>query len=554
MKTDIEIALSQEKSNIIDIAKKIGLSEDEIETYGKYKCKIDLSVLEKKDIGDLVLVTAMTPTKFGEGKTTVTVGLLDGLNKIGVKTIAALREPSLGPVFGVKGGACGGGYAQVLPMEDINLHFTGDFHAITSANNLICAVIDNHIYQGNELNIDTKKILIKRAVDMNDRQLRNIVSGLGKKSDGVVREDGFDITVATELMAVFCLARDFKDLKNKISEMVVAYNRDGEFITVSDLNIVGSVCVLLKDAIKPNLVQTIEKNPVIMHGGPFANIAHGCNSLIATKMAMKLADLVVTEAGFGADLGAEKFLDIKCRMGNLKPKLAVVVATIRALKYHGGLNPDLFKDENMDCLNKGLDNLMQHINNLKNEYGLEVIVAINKFPTDKDNELKFVEDKCMEFNTIAKVITSFENGGDGAIELAYEVKKLIDNGKSDFKYLYEDSMPIRDKILKLVKNIYHGEAYILTKQAENNIKQIENSKYKNLPICIAKTQYSFSDNEKLLNAPKGFTVTIRDVKISAGAGFIVLYLGDIMTMPGLPKHPAAYDIDIDENYNIKGLF
>ena len=554
MKTDIEIALSQEKSNITDIAKKIGLSEDEIETYGKYKCKIDLSIVGKKDIGDLVLVTAMTPTKFGEGKTTVTVGLLDGLNKIGVKTIAALREPSLGPVFGVKGGACGGGYAQVLPMEDINLHFTGDFHAITSANNLICAVIDNHIYQGNELNIDTKKILIKRAVDMNDRQLRNIVSGLGKKTDGVVREDGFDITVATELMAVFCLARDFKDLKNKISEMVVAYNRDGEFITVSDLNIVGSVCVLLKDAIKPNLVQTIEKNPVIMHGGPFANIAHGCNSIIATKMAMKLADLVVTEAGFGADLGAEKFLDIKCRMGNLKPKLAVVVATIRALKYHGGLNPDLLKDENMGCLNKGLDNLIQHINNLKNEYGLDVIVAINKFPTDKDNELKFVEDKCMEFNTIAKVITSFENGGDGAIELAYEVKKLIDNGKSDFKYLYEDSMPIRDKILKLVKNIYHGEAYTLTKQAENNIKQIENSKYKNLPICVAKTQYSFSDNEKLLNAPKGFTVTIRDVKISAGARFIVLYLGEIMTMPGLPKHPAAYDIDIDENYNIKGLF
>ena len=553
MKTDIEIALSQEKLNIIDIAKKIDLDEDTIEQYGKYKAKIDLSVLNREDKADVVLVTAMTPTKYGEGKTTVSIGLADGLNSISVKTIAAIREPSLGPVFGVKGGACGGGYAQVLPMEDINLHFTGDFHAITSANNLICATLDNHIYQGNELNIDTKRIIIKRAVDMNDRQLRSIVSGLGKKTDGVVREDGFEITVATELMAIFCLANDFLDLKNKISEMIIAYNKQGDAITVSDLKIVGSVCLLLKDAIKPNLVQTIEKTPVIIHGGPFANIAHGCNSIISTKIAMKLADVVVTEAGFGADLGGEKFLDIKCRKSSIVPKVVVIVATIKAIKYHGK-NDNNNTNNDIDLLNIGFENLKQHINNIRENYNLDVVVAINKFPNDKKEEIDFIKNKCNQIGAIAETTTSFEDGKKGSEELAKIVYEKLKNKNKNFKFLYEDELPIREKILKIIQNIYHGKNYTLSKQAENNIKYIETSKYKNLPICIAKTQYSFSDNQSLLNCPKDFIVNVRDIKISAGAGFIVVYLGDIMTMPGLPKNPASLNIDIDENYNIKGLF
>lgn len=553
MKTDIEISREFNKRNIEEIANRIGLNQDEFELYGKYKAKIDLSVLERKDKAQVILVTAMTPTKMGEGKTTTTIGLVDGLNEIGINTIGVLREPSLGPVFGIKGGATGGGYAQVVPMEDINLHFTGDFHAITSANNLLCAILDNHIYHGNELNIDLKKIKIKRVIDMNDRQLRHIISGIGNKSDGVVREDGFDITVASEMMAIFCLSKDFLDLKNRIANIVVAYDKAGNEVTAEMLKATGAISSLLKDAIKPNLIQTLYNNPVIMHGGPFANIAHGCNSIIATKMGMKLADVVVTEAGFGADLGAEKFFDIKCRVADIKPKVAIIVATIRALKFHGGFEYENLKNEDIEKLDKGFENLKRHIEMTKNLYNINTIVVINKFPTDTDKELIYIINKCNEIGVVAKISKAYEEGGKGSIELAREVKKLL-NQNSNFTMLYEDRDSISDKINKVVREVYHGKGYTLTKKAENELKLIENSKYANLPICIAKTQYSFSDNPLLIGAPEEFIVTISDIKVSAGAGFIVVYLGDIMTMPGLPKEPASINIDVDSNMNIIGIF
>ncbi len=553
MKTDIEISREFNKKNIEEIANRIGLNQDEFELYGKYKAKIDLSLLERKDKAQVILVTAMTPTKMGEGKTTTTIGLVDGLNEIGINTIGVLREPSLGPVFGIKGGATGGGYAQVVPMEDINLHFTGDFHAITSANNLLCAILDNHIYHGNELNIDLKKIKIKRVIDMNDRQLRHIISGIGNKSDGVVREDGFDITVASEMMAIFCLSKDFLDLKNRIANIVVAYDKVGNEVTAEMLKATGAISSLLKDAIKPNLIQTLYNNPVIMHGGPFANIAHGCNSIIATKMGMKLADVVVTEAGFGADLGAEKFFDIKCRIADIKPKVAIIVATIRALKFHGGLEYENLKNEDIEKLDKGFENLKRHIEMTKNLYNINTIVAINKFPTDTDKELIYIINKCNEIGVVAKISKAYEEGGKGSIELAREVKKLL-NQNSNFTMLYEDRDSISDKINKVVREVYHGKGYTLTKKAENELKLIEKSKYANLPICIAKTQYSFSDNPLLIGAPEKFIVTISDIKVSAGAGFIVVYLGDIMTMPGLPKEPASINIDVDSNMNIIGIF
>ncbi|HBZ6548054.1 TPA: formate--tetrahydrofolate ligase [Clostridium perfringens] len=556
MKNDIEIAQSAKMEPIINIAKKIGLGEDDIELYGKYKCKISLDAIKKlennKD-GKLVLVTAINPTPAGEGKSTVTVGLGQALNKIGKNTVIALREPSLGPVFGIKGGAAGGGYAQVVPMEDINLHFTGDMHAITSANNLLCAAIDNHIHQGNLLRIDSRRIVFKRVMDMNDRALRNIVVGMGGKINGFLREDGFMITVASEIMAILCMASDLEDLKERMGNILIAYNLDGEPVYAKELEVQGAMALLMKDAIKPNLVQTLENTPAIIHGGPFANIAHGCNSIIATKTALKMSDITITEAGFGADLGAEKFLDIKCRYGNLNPDCVVLVATIRALKHHGGVKKDELNISNVDALNKGMKNLEKQIENIK-AYGVPVVVAINKFITDSDEEVKAIEDFCKNIGVEVSLTEVWEKGGEGGIDLANKVIKTMENEPSNFKMIYDSEESIKDKILKIVKTIYGGKGVNYTPQALKQIAEIEKFNLDKLPICMAKTQYSLSDNPSLLGRPENFDITVKEVRVSNGAGFIVVLTGDVMTMPGLPKVPAANRMDIKDNGEIVGLF
>ena len=555
-KTDIQIAQECEKRPITEIAEKIGVDDEYIEQYGKYKAKIDNKLLKDRagdPDGKLILVTAITPTPAGEGKTTTSVGLADGLRKIGKKSIVALREPSLGPVFGVKGGAAGGGYAQVVPMEDINLHFTGDIHAIGAANNLLAALLDNHIQQGNALGIDIKRITLKRVVDMNDRQLRHIVAGLGGRLQGVPREDGFDITVASEVMAVLCLAEDIIDLKNRLGKMVIAYTFDGKPVTAHDLKAEGAMAALLKDAIKPNLVQTLEGTPAFIHGGPFANIAHGCNSLTATKMALKLADYTVTEAGFAADLGAEKFLDIKCRMSGLRPNAVVIVATVRALKYHGGVEKANLTEENLEALEAGLPNLLQHVDNIKNVFGLPCVVAINAFPTDTQAELDLVREKCSEMGVNVALSEVWAKGGEGGMELAEEVVRLCEE-PSDFHFCYDLDLPIMDKLRAICKKVYHADHVLLVENAPKQIKTLTELGYDNIPICMAKTQYSFSGDPTLLGAPRGFTVKVRDLKVSAGAGFIVALTGSVMTMPGLPKVPSAEKIDIDENGVISGLF
>ena len=553
--SDIEIAHSVELEEISKIAKKAEIGEEYLEQYGRYKAKIDLKYLNnttKKD-GKLVLVTAINPTPAGEGKTTTTIGLADALNKIGKKTVVALREPSLGPVFGVKGGAAGGGYAQVVPMEDINLHFTGDFHAIGAANNLLCAMIDNHIHQGNALNIDARKITFKRCVDMNDRQLRNIVNGLGGKTNGVPREDGFDITVASEIMAVLCLSTSITDLKERLAKIIIGYDYSDKPITCGDLKAQGAMTALLKDAIKPNLVQTLEKTPCFVHGGPFANIAHGCNSYLATKMALKTGDYAITEAGFGADLGAEKFLDIKCRITGLKPSAVVLVATIRALKMHGGLDKKSLNEENLQALEKGIPNLLKHVDNIKNVYKLPLVVAINRFPLDTQNEIDFVISECKKLGVNTVLSNVWAEGGNGGVELAKEVVRLCEE-KSDFTFAYDDNDSIVEKIAKVVTKIYGGNNVVITPTAKKQIQKLNELGYSNLPVCMAKTQYSFSDDQTKLGAPTNFEITIRNVKVSSGAGFIVCLTGDIMTMPGLPKVPAAENIDVDENGVISGLF
>lgn len=559
-KTDIEIAQECQMAPITEIAKKAGIDEKYLEQYGKYKAKIDYNLLkesDKKD-GKLVLVTAINPTPAGEGKTTTTIGLADGLQKLGKNVMAALREPSLGPVFGVKGGAAGGGYAQVVPMEDINLHFTGDFHAIGAANNLLAAMIDNHIYQGNELNIDPRKITWKRCVDMNDRQLRYVVDGLGGKVNGTPREDGYDITVASEIMAVLCLAKDITDLKERLSRIIIGYTYgkivDQKPVTVKDLHAEGAMAALLKDALKPNLVQTLEKVPAIVHGGPFANIAHGCNSVTATRMAMKLADYAITEAGFGADLGAEKFLDIKCRMAGIKPNAVVIVATVRALKYNGGVAKADLNHENLEALSKGLPNLLKHVSNIKNVYHLPCVVAINAFPSDTKAELDLVEAKCRELGVNVALSEVWAKGGEGGKKLAEEVIRLCEKSNDDFSYSYALDGSIEDKLNQIVQKIYGGKRAVLTPQAQKQAKELEKLGFGNCPICVAKTQYSLTDDPTKLGAPTDFEVTVRNLKISAGAGFIVALTGDIMTMPGLPKVPAAVHIDVDENGKITGLF
>lgn len=551
--TDIEIAQACEMQPITKIAGTAGIPEDAVEPYGKYKAKIDPLKIKTDKNGKLILVTAITPTPAGEGKTTTTIGLADGLKLIGKNVVVALREPSLGPVFGVKGGAAGGGYAQVVPMEDINLHFTGDFHAIGAANNLLAAMLDNHIYQGNSLNIDPRKITWKRCVDMNDRQLRFVVDGLGGKVNGVPREDGYDITVASEIMAVFCLATDIDDLKNRLSKIVVAYTYDDKPVTAGDLKAVGAMTALLKDAIKPNLVQTLEGTPAIVHGGPFANIAHGCNSVIATRLAKKLGDYVVTEAGFGADLGAEKFLDIKCRAADLKPDAVVVVATVRALKMHGGMDKKSLGEENTEALEKGLPNLLRHVSNIINVYKLPCVVAVNRFPTDTDKEIELVINKCKELGVNVKLSTVWADGGKGGKELAEEVINLCGK-KNDFTYSYPLGLSIEEKIEAVVKKIYGGDGITVLPAAKKQIDRLTELGFGNLPVCIAKTQYSFSDDMTKLGAPTGFKVTVKNVKVSAGAGFIVVLTGDIMTMPGLPKVPAAEKIDVTSDGKIVGLF
>lgn len=556
IKTDIEIAQSCQKKKITEIAKVAGVDEKYLEQYGNYKAKIDYAILndmKDKEDGKLILVTAITPTPAGEGKTTTSVGLTDGLRKIGKNAMVALREPSLGPVFGVKGGAAGGGYAQVVPMEDINLHFTGDFHAIGAANNLLAAMLDNHIQQGNALGIDVKQITWKRAVDMNDRQLRHIIDGLGGKMQGVPREDGFEITVASEVMAALCLSNNITDLKDRLSKMIVAYTFDGKPVTAHDLKAEGAMTALLKDALKPNLVQTLEGTPAFIHGGPFANIAHGCNSVLATKVALKLADYAVTEAGFAADLGAEKFLDIKCRKAGLKPSAVVIVATVRALKYHGGVPKAELNNENLEALEKGLPNLLQHVDNIKNVFGLPCVVAINAFPTDTKAELDLVEAKCNELGVNAKLSEVWANGGEGGVELAKEVVRLCEE-ENNFKFSYELDGTIENKIESIATKIYRADAVNYTADAKKAIAKLTELGYTDLPICMAKTQFSFSDNQALLGAPKGFKITVKNVKVCAGAGFLVAYTGDIMTMPGLPKAPAAEKIDVDENGTISGLF
>ena len=554
-KSDIEIAQETEMLPITEIAKTAGIDDKYIEQYGKYKAKVDYNILKevKREDGKLILVTAINPTPAGEGKTTTTVGLADGMRKLGKNVLVALREPSLGPVFGVKGGAAGGGYAQVVPMEDINLHFTGDFHAIGAANNLLAAMLDNHIYQGNRLGIDPRRITWRRCVDMNDRQLRFVVDGLGGRVNGTPREDGYDITVASEIMAVLCLASDITDLKERLSRLVVGYTYDEKPVTAGDLNAQGAMTALLKDALKPNLVQTLEHTPAFVHGGPFANIAHGCNSVTATKVAMRLSDYTVTEAGFGADLGAEKFLDIKCRMAGLKPSCVVLVATVRALKYNGGVPKAETGLENLEALEKGLPNLLQHVSNITNVYKLPCVVAINRFPQDTEAELKLVEDKCRELGVNVALSEVWAKGGEGGIELAKEVIRLCDQ-PNDFTFSYELDKPIKEKIRDIVTKIYHGDDVAFTPNAEKQIKTLTELGYDKMPICMAKTQYSFSDDPTKLGAPKGFTVTVRNVKVSAGAGFLVALTGEIMTMPGLPKVPAAERIDVDENGKISGLF
>ncbi|MBE6970966.1 MAG: formate--tetrahydrofolate ligase [Ruminococcaceae bacterium] len=554
-KTDIEIAQACTMQPITEIAKVAGVDEKYLELYGKYKAKVDYNLLRETDRkdGKLILVTAINPTPAGEGKTTTTVGLADGLRRLGKNTLVALREPSLGPVFGVKGGAAGGGYAQVVPMEDINLHFTGDFHAIGAANNLLAAMLDNHIQQGNSLGIDVKRIVWKRCVDMNDRQLRNIVCGLGGRMQGVPREDGYDITVASEIMAVLCLSADIPDLKARLGRMVVAYTFDGKPVTAHDLKAEGAMAALLKDALKPNLVQTLEGTPAFIHGGPFANIAHGCNSVMATKIALKLSDYCVTEAGFGADLGAEKFLDIKCRLAGLTPAAVVVVATVRALKNHGGVPKAELNNENLEALEEGLPNLLQHVGNITQVYGLPCVVAINAFPTDTAAELKLVEDKCRELGVNVALSEVWAKGGEGGIALAEEVVRLCEQ-ESNFTFAYDVEDGIEAKLNAIAKKIYHADGVALTPGARKQMKELTENGFGNLPICMAKTQYSFSDDPALLGAPSGFTVTVRNLKVSAGAGFLVALTGDIMTMPGLPKVPAAEKIDVDETGKITGLF
>ncbi len=550
--TDIEIAQSVTMNKITEIAKVAGISEDNLELYGNYKAKID-PLKVKGENGKLILVTAMTPTPAGEGKTTTTIGLADGLKKIGKNVVVALREPSLGPVFGVKGGAAGGGWAQVVPMEDINLHFTGDFHAIGAANNLLAAMLDNHIQQGNALGIDPRKITWKRCVDMNDRQLRFIVNGLGGKANGMPREDGYDITVASEIMAVLCLATSIADLKKRLSNIIVGYTYDDKPVTCGDIKAQGAMTALLKDAIKPNLVQTLEGTPALVHGGPFANIAHGCNSVLATKTAMKLADYTVTEAGFGADLGAEKFLDIKCRLAGLTPDAVVMVATVRALKMHGGVAKTDLNTENLEAVKKGMPNLLRHVSNVINVYGLPCVVAVNAFPTDTQAELDIVIEECKKLGVNVKLSTVWANGGKGGIELAEEVVRLCDT-PSTFKFCYEDNLTIKEKINAVVTKVYGGDGVIYSKDAENQIKKLTELGFGSCPVCMAKTQYSFSDNPLLLGAPNGFTVEVKKVKVSAGAGFIVVLTGEIMTMPGLPKVPAAEKIDVSDDGVISGLF
>ena len=556
MKSDIEIAQSTKMKNILEITKEAGIDESYVEQYGNYKAKIDLSLLDNlnRENGKLILVTAINPTPAGEGKTTTTIGIADALRRIGKKAMLALREPSLGPVFGIKGGAAGGGYSQVVPMEDINLHFTGDFHAIGAANNLLAAMIDNHIFQGNSLNIDPSKITWKRCVDMNDRQLRFVKDGLGGGKNGVPRDDGFDITVASEVMAVFCLASSISDLKNRLSKLIVGYTYDNKPVTAGDLKAEGAMTALLKDALKPNLVQTLEGTPALVHGGPFANIAHGCNSVIATKMAMRLSDYTITEAGFGADLGAEKFLDIKCRLANLKPSSVVIVATIRALKMHGGMDKTELNSENLEALEKGLPNLLRHVSNIKNVYKLPSVVALNRFPTDTDREVDLVIKKCKELGVNVVLSTVWADGGKGGIDLANEVIRLCNEDNSTFEFSYELEDSIENKINSIVKKIYGGNGVEFTPEAREQINRLTDLGFDKLPICIAKTQYSFSDDMTKLGAPTDFTVTVREVKVSSGAGFIIALTGAIMTMPGLPKVPAAEKIDVDSDGKIIGLF
>ena len=554
--TDIEIAQSCKMKPITEIAEKAGIGKEFLEPYGWYKAKVDLSYLKStQKQGKLVLVTAITPTPAGEGKTTTTIGLADAMNIIGCNTCVALREPSLGPVFGIKGGAAGGGYAQVVPMDDINLHFTGDFHAIGAANNLLAAMLDNHIQQGNALGIDVKRITWKRCVDMNDRQLRNVIDGLGGRMQGVPREDGFDITVASEVMAVFCLATSISDLKERLARIVVAYDFNGKPVTCGDIKAQGAMAALLVDAVKPNLVQTLEGTPAFVHGGPFANIAHGCNTVLATKMAMGTADYAITEAGFGADLGAEKFLDIKCRAAGLTPSAVVVVATVRALKMHGGLKKDQLGDENLEALEKGIPNLLRHVSNIKNVYKLPCVVAVNRFPTDTDAEIDFIIKKCRELGVNTVLSTVWADGGNGGVELAKEVVRLCaEEDSSSFTYSYETDSTIEEKIEAIVTKVYGGDGVEFTTNAKKQLETLKADGFGNLPVCVAKTQYSFSDDPTKLGAPEGFKVTVRNLKVSAGAGFIVVLTGDIMTMPGLPKSPAAERIDIDENGKITGLF
>ena len=555
-KSDIQIAQECKMKHITEIAETAGVPQEVLEQYGNYKAKVDLSLLndDSKKNGKLVLVTAITPTPAGEGKTTTTIGLADGMRKIGKNVVVALREPSLGPVFGVKGGAAGGGYAQVVPMEDINLHFTGDFHAIGAANNLLAAMLDNHIYQGNQLNIDPRRITWKRCVDMNDRQLRFVTDGLGGRINGVPREDGYDITVASEIMAVFCLANSITDLKERLSKIIVGYTYDEKPVTAGDLKAVGAMTALLKDALKPNLVQTLEGTPAFVHGGPFANIAHGCNSVIATKMAMKLGDYAITEAGFGADLGAEKFLDIKCRFAGLEPSAVVIVATVRALKMHGGMAKTELGNENLEALEKGIPNLLRHVSNIKNVYKLPSVVAVNRFPTDTDAEVELIIAKCKELGVNVVLSDVWAKGGEGGTELAEEVVRLCEEEKGDFTFSYDLDMSIEDKIRAIVQKVYGGKDISILPAAQKQIAQLTALGFDKCPVCVAKTQYSFSDDMTKLGAPEDFIVTIKNVKVSAGAGFVVVLTGDIMTMPGLPKVPAAEKIDVDEDGRISGLF
>ena len=555
-KSDIEIAQEAVVQDIREIAKKLNLTEEDLDLYGKYKAKVDYNLM-KRETGKqakLILTTAINPTPAGEGKTTTTIGVADGLAKLGKNTLVALREPSLGPVFGVKGGAAGGGYAQVVPMEDINLHFTGDFHAIGAANNLLATMIDNHIYQGNALDIDPRRITWRRAMDMNDRQLRFITDGLGGKANGFPREDGFDITVASEVMAAFCLASDIMDLKERLGRIIIGYSRKGEPITAAQLNANGAMAALLKDALKPNLVQTLEGTPAFVHGGPFANIAHGCNSVIATKMAMHFADYVVTEAGFGADLGAEKFLDIKCRMSGLKPDAVIIVATVRALKYNGGVKKDQLNNENLEALENGLPNLLKHVENITKVFKLPAVVAINKFPLDTEAELQLVKDKCKELGVNVALSEVWAKGGEGGEELAKEVLRLIDENEGKFEFAYDENQSIKEKINAIATKIYGADGVDYTQNAEKQILEIEKIGYDKLPICMAKTQYSLTDDQTKLGRPTGFKITVRNIKVSAGAGFLVALTGEIMTMPGLPKAPAAEKIDVDSTGKIAGFF